>query len=102
MIDETRQTSEAIAEDVSAIVLNLRWWLSDPVINRTGLSLRVAYAVSLVRPIALAMLGRDLSHRDMAVMLGVTVDMARRAYDRLDEIPAPPMPDDDGVRTLRL
>jgi len=48
------------------------------------------------------MLGRDMSHRDMAVMLGVTVDMARRAYDRLDEIPAPPMPDDDGVRSLRL
>jgi hypothetical protein len=102
MTDEVRETSQAVAKDVSVIVQNLRWWLADPVVSRTGLAARIAYSVSLVRPIALTMLGRDMSHRDMAVMLGVTVDMARRAYDRLDEIPDPPMPDDDGVRSLRL
>ena len=102
MSDPHRDIAVEVADDVGAIVENLRWWLSDPTVSRRDLSRRVTYAASLIRPIAFHIAGRDLSHGEMAKAIGATQDMARRAYDRLDTDPCPPLPADRGTRDLRL
>lgn len=102
MSDPHRETAVEVADDVGAILANLKWWVSDPTVSRKALSRRVTYAASVIRPFALHVVGRDLSHSEMARALGITDDMARRAYERLDTVPSPPAPRDDGARDLRL